>query len=59
MGARKRTEKSTAKGIRFRPEILAALRPLAKNRGFSRAVNELLGEALAARVARKSEQVAA
>lgn len=49
-----RTEKkkTTAKGIRFQPEVLAALRPLARNRGFSRAVNELLREALAARAQR-------
>lgn len=46
-------KKTVAKGIRFRPEILAALRPLARNRGFSRAVNDLLAEALATRASRR------
>lgn len=39
--------KTTPKGIRFAPDVIAALRPRAKRRGFSAVVNELLRKALA------------
>jgi uncharacterized protein (DUF4415 family) len=39
--------KTIAKGIRFAPDVLAALRAKAKRRGYSAVVNELLRKALA------------
>ena len=36
------TGKTTPKGIRFAPDVLAALKPRAKRRGYSAVVNEML-----------------
>ncbi len=58
MQPRKTTRSTVAKGIRFRPEVLSRLRPYAKRRGYSVAVNELLTKALDAEEAKKREVAA-